>query len=325
MEYRAAEFIKNHDDFILIAHVSPDGDTLGSCLALYCAMLSLGKKVQMVCEEPVPHTYRFLPHADQIRLPVEAVPSETVITVDCADVLRTGACKTLFYSAKHTLCIDHHETNPLFAEENFVEIVAATGELIFRVLCALEVPVDQDMAICLYTALACDTGNFAYSNTTSDTFRIMAELLESGIDLPEINRRLFRSEPVRKTRLRARAVTKMQLHAEERVAVAALSLQDFADCGATGEDNEGTIDVLRDIETVEVAAILRECRDAAIRVSLRAKYGADVSVVAKHFNGGGHRRAAGCTLYVSLAEAERQITDALVHLLHETERDNDCA
>lgn len=320
MEYRAAEFIKTHDDFLLIAHVSPDGDTLGSCLALYCALLSLGKKAQITCEEPVPHTYRFLPHADRVCLPKDAVPAETVIAVDCADILRTGDCKDLFLAAKHTLCIDHHATNPLYAEENFVEIVAATGELIFRVLCALGIAVDTDMATCLYTALACDTGNFAYSNTTPDTFRIMAELLESGIDLPEVNRRLFRSEPVRKTRLRARAVTKMQLHCDERIGVAALSLDDFADCGATGEDNEGVIDAIRDIDTVEIAAILRECLDGAIRVSLRAKHSADVSIVAQKFGGGGHRRAAGCTLRVPLAEAERQITDALIRLLSETER-----
>ena len=319
MEYRAAEFIKKHDDLILIAHVSPDGDTLGSCLALYCALLSMGKKAQVVCSQPVPHTYRFLPHAEEVRLLDQALPTETVIAVDCADVPRTGACETLFRAAKQTLCIDHHETNPLYADENFVEIVAATGELIYRVLCALDIAIDRDMATCLYTALACDTGNFAYSNTTPDTFRIMAELLESGIDLPDVNRRLFRTEPVRKTRLRARAVTKMQLVSEDRVAVAALSLQDFEDCGASGEDNEGVIDALRDIETVEIAAVLRECKDGAVRVSLRAKHDADVSRVAQQFGGGGHRRAAGCTLYVSLAESERQITDALVALLKETE------
>jgi len=322
MEYRAADFIKTHDDFLLIAHVSPDGDTLGSCLALYCALLSLGKRAQVVCDQPVPYVYRFLPFAECVRLPEEATRTDTVIAVDCADVLRTGTCKTLFLAAKHTLCIDHHETNPLFADENFVEIVAATGELIYRVLCVLGVSISQDMATCLYTALACDTGNFSYSNTTPDTFRIMAELLESGIDLPEVNRRLFRSEPVRKTRLRARAVNNMHLSAEEKIAVSALSLQDFADCGASGEDNEGMIDALRDIETVEVAAILRECKDAAIRVSLRAKHEADVSIVAQKFGGGGHRRAAGCTLYVSLAEAERQITQALGELLSETENGN---
>ena len=319
MEYRAAEFIKTHDDFLLIAHVSPDGDALGSCLALYCALLSLGKCAQVVCEEPVPHTYRFLPHADSVLLPVEAKPAKTVIAVDCADILRTGACKVLFQAAEHTLCIDHHETNPLYADENFVEIVAATGELIFRVLCALHVVVDADIATCLYTALACDTGNFAYSNTTPDTFRIMAELLESGIDLPEVNRRLFRSEPIRKARLRARAIEKLQLSSSDRIGVAPLALTDFADCGATGEDNEGVIDAIRDIDTVEVAAVLRECKDGAIRVSLRAKHDADVSTVAKRFGGGGHRRAAGCTLYVSLAEAERQITAALSELLSETE------
>lgn len=320
MEYRAAEFIKTHDDFILIAHVSPDGDALGSCLALYCALLSLGKKAQVVCQEPVPHTYRFLPYADRVCFPADAVPAETVIAVDCADLLRTGACKALFQSAKYTLCIDHHETNPLYAQENFVEIVAATGELIFRVLCCLGVAVDQNMATCLYTALACDTGNFAYSNTTPDTFRIMAELLESGIDLPEVNRRLFRSEPVRKARLRARAITKMKLTCDEKIGVAALSLQDFIDCNATGEDNEGVIDAIRDIDTVEAAAVLRECKDAAIRVSLRAKHEADVSIVAQKFGGGGHRRAAGCTLYCSLEEAERRITEALTALLSDAEQ-----
>lgn len=317
MEKRAAEFIKAHDDFLLIAHVSPDGDALGSCLALYCALLSLGKTAQVVCEEKVPHTYGFLPHADRVLQPEEAKPAKTVIAVDCADLKRTGRCSALFDGAENTFCIDHHETNPGFAQENFIEIVAATGELIYRVIRSLGLTLTVDMAACLYTALASDTGNFAYSNTTPATFRIMAELLESGLDLPELNRRLFRSEPLRKVRLRARAIENLSLTCDGRLGVTAVTLSDFAACGATGEDNEGVIDAIRDIDTVEVAAVLRECKDGAARVSLRSKYRADVSAVAQRFGGGGHLRAAGCTLYLPIEEATATITAALTSLFSE--------
>ena len=299
----AAAFIRAYDDFTLICHVSPDGDTLGSALALAHGLQRLGKRAQIVCEDHVPVIYRFLPGAEGVLQPAHVPAADAVISVDCADVRRTGACMALFTAAKHTLNIDHHRTNTCYAAANYVVQSAATGELIYALLVALSVPIDQEIASCLYTAIVTDTGNFAYSETTPDTMRIVAELLESGIDLPTLNRNLLRTIPLHKIKLLGRAITKTAVYDEGRLGIAALSVGDLADCGSTAEDTEGVIDSIRDIDTVEIAALLRECGDGTVRVSLRGKRYADVSCIAQKYDGGGHRLAAGCTLRCSLAEA----------------------
>lgn len=311
----AAAFIREHDDFTLISHVSPDGDTLGSGLALYQGLLALEKNVQIVCADPVPATYRFLPFSDRILLPQNAKPTRAVIAVDCADVGRVGSAEFLLQKPAATLNIDHHDTNTAYLEQNFVRHVAAAGELIYHLLLRLRVPITVPIASCLYTALVTDTGNFAYSNTTPDTLRIAAELLETGIDLPELNRLLFRTTPLNKVRLRGRAIDRMKLYADGKICFCALSLKDFAACGATNEDTEGVIDSLRDIDTVEIAALLHEDTDGSIRVSLRGKRVSDVSAVAASFGGGGHRLAAGCTLHTPMDEAAETILKACEKLL----------
>ena len=200
---------------------------------------------------------------------------------------------------------------------NDVRRAGATGELIYEIIRLLNVPITEDMAVCLYTALATDTGNFSYSNTTPNTFRIMSELLETGFPLPEINRMLFRSTPLRKLKLQARALDKLELYCGGRVAISALSLSDFSDCGAMAEDHEGVVDLLRDIDTVEASAALRACEDGTVRVSLRGKRYADVSRVAVALHGGGHKLAAGCTICGSLEAAKSAVLAELRKLFPE--------
>ncbi len=312
----AAEFLRTHDDFLLIAHISPDGDTLGSCLALYASLLQLKKNVQITCEDSVPQIYRFLPNSDRV-LPLDAVcQSECVVSVDCADLARTGKAERLFRDASHTLNIDHHGTNDLYADENYVQRAGATAELVYAVLTNLGVSISRDVAACLYAAITTDTGNFSYSNTTPDTLRIAAELLETGVDLPYLNRMLFRTVPFHKMRLHGLAIMKTELHDGGRIGITTLTQEDMHACGATGEDAEGVIDSVRDVDTVEVAAILREDPNGRIRVSMRGKSFADVSRIATRFGGGGHKLAAGCTLAPPIGDAAGKILDAARELLH---------
>ena len=315
----AVRFIRAHDDILLIAHVSPDGDTLGSSLALYAALLQLGKKAQIVCEDPVPQIYRFLPNSDQVQTPQCARQTEAVVSVDCADLARTGKSEPLFSGAVFTLNIDHHGTNDKYADENYVQRAGATGELIYGLLMNLKVNITRDIAACLYAAITTDTGNFSYSNTTPDTMRIAADLLETGIDLPYLNRSLFRTVPYHKMRLHGLAIMKTELYEHGRIGMACLSAEDMHSCNAVSEDTEGIIDSIRDIDTVEVAAILREGEDGLIRVSLRGKTAADVSRIALRYGGGGHRLAAGCTLDPPLNQAAEKILNAAMELLHGAE------
>ena len=311
----AVRFLRANDDILLVAHVSPDGDTLGSCFALYGALLELGKHAQVVCEDPVPAIYRFLPFSDQLITPEQAKPAEAVVCVDCADLARTGRCETLFHAAKTTLNIDHHGTNDRYAEENFVQKAGATGELIFNVISCLKIALNKNIASCLYAAITTDTGNFSYSNTTPDTLRIAAELLDTGIDLPFLNRSLFRTVPFHKLKLHSLAVSKTQLFEYGRIGISFITQEEMLSCGASGEDTEGIIDSIRDIDTVEIAALLRESDDGLIRVSLRGKSSADVSKIATRFGGGGHRLAAGCTMQPPIDQAYQQILECAKQLL----------
>ena len=310
-----AAFLRSYDSLTLISHVSPDGDTLGSVLGLSMGLTRMGKQVQLVCEDPVPQVYSFLEGAEKFISPERAVQTETVVTVDCADVRRTGSAQTLFERASHTMVIDHHMTNPLFGDVNYVHGVAATGELVFDILEELGVAVDAEIAVPLYTAIACDTGNFAFSNVTKESFLIASRLRETGFDLPGVNRKLFRTFPARRMRLRARTLANMELLDEGRYAVTTITMDEFAACGASAEDSEGLIDDLRDIDTVEVAALLREAADGRVRVSMRGKSEADVSRVAVFFDGGGHKLAAGCTMDMPIMEAKAALSERILDLL----------
>lgn len=313
---RAVRFIQSHRSFYLAAHQSPDGDTLGSCLALRAALLSLGKDATVVCPDRPPRSLHFLDGIDTV-IGTDGIepPQDAVIYVDCADHHRTGALEATLETAPHAFCIDHHGTNPRETKDgDWVEEVSATGELILRLIEALGVELTRGIATALYTAISTDTGNFAYSNTTAESFAAAAKLMAYDIDLSEINRVLFREIPLVKAKLIAYVLSEMELSCEGRLNLCAIPQSVLDRIGAANEDCEGLIDCLRDIDTVEAACTLKES-DGVIRVSMRSKRTCDVAAVAKAFGGGGHVRAAGCTLTCSLEEAKRIMRDALTDAL----------
>ena len=312
----AVSFIQSHQSFYLAAHQSPDGDTLGSCLALRAALRALGREATVVCPDAVPQYLLFLDGAKDVA-GTDGIepPAEAVIYVDCADHKRTGALKETLETAPYQFCIDHHGTNPKETKDgDWVEEVSATGELILRLLEALNVPVTKEIAVALYTAIATDTGNFSYGNTSPEAFEAAAKLLGYGINLPELNRVLFREMPLKKAKLIAYVLGNMELSADGKLNLCAIPLDALKDCGAAKEDCEGLIDWLRDIDTVEAACVLRES-DGCVRVSMRSKRYCDVAAIAKRFGGGGHVAAAGCTLEMPLDEATAVMRDALIEAL----------
>ncbi len=308
----AVTFIQSHQSFYLAAHQSPDGDTLGSCLALRAALRTLGKEATVVCPDAVPAYLQFLDGAKDV-IGTDAIepPKDAVIYIDCGDHKRTGHLRTALESAPWQFCIDHHGTNPRESKDgDWVEEVSATGELILKLLKALRVPIDRGIATALYTAISTDTGNFSYSNTTPEAFRAAADLLGCGINLPELNRVLFREKPLRKVKLIAYTLAHMELSEDGRLNLCAIPESAIEACGASKEDCEGLIDCLRDIDTVEAACVLRES-DGTVRVSMRSKRFCNVAEIAGRFGGGGHVRAAGCTLELPLDEAVRVMREAL--------------
>lgn len=313
---QATAFIQSHQSFYLAAHRSPDGDTLGSCLALRAALLSIGKQVTVVCPDPVPRYLSFLEGADTVRCDAELpVPPEAVIYIDCADHARTGRMQPILEQAPYQFCIDHHMTNPHGSKDgDWVEDVGATGELILVLLDALGIALTHGVAEALYTAITTDTGNFAYSNTTADSLLAAAKLLGYGIDLPELNRILFREMRVAKAKMIAYTLTNAEI-TQDGLGIVAIPKAVLERYGASKYDCEGLIDYLRDIDVVEAACVLRESSDGTVRVSMRSKRTCDVAAVAQRFGGGGHQRAAGCTLELPLDRALTTMRDALTKAL----------
>ena len=307
----AVAFLTKYDSFLLMAHVAPDGDTLGSCLALQKLLQQLGKQAWVVCDDPLPHLYAFLPGADGLLAPDAAVDAQAFVAVDCADVGRTGS-QWDRVGTKPSLCIDHHITNPGFADVNYIEDCAATGELICLLYDAFGQPINPEVGACLYTAIATDTGNFAYSSVTPRTFALMGKVMESGFDLPECNRLIYRNQRLQKLRMTARTVENAKLYRDGQVIVATLSKAETEAVDGLKADAEGIIDSLRDVETVVVACFLREEGASEVKLSLRAKDRVDCAALARAYGGGGHLRAAGATLHMSLAEAEAEVTKALL-------------
>ena len=307
----AVAFLRSHTDFLLIAHVAPDGDTLGSSLALKHLLHQMGKRAKVICDDPMPHMYAFLPGADEVMTGDPAVDAEAVVTVDCADAGRAGR-QWAKATGKPTLCIDHHITNPAFCGVNYIEDCAATGELICMLYDAFGMRIAKEAAVCLYAAIATDTGNFAYSSVSPRTFRLMGRIMESGFDLPECNRLLYRNERIQKLRMTARTVENAKFHLNGQVVIATLSLAEMKAVGGLDADSDGIVETLRDVESVVAACFIRETEAGEVKVSLRSKDKIDCAALAGTLGGGGHVRAAGATVYTSLQEAEEKLTEVLL-------------
>lgn len=296
------DFIAAGEAFTIIAHISPDGDTLGSTLALRHILQALGKGAQVVCADTVPAHYMFLPGAADIRQPQTGAAPGRIIAVDCADTGRMGAAAKLLEGAIAVANIDHHGTNSGYGHCNLVESsAAAAGELIYGLAKALDAPISPGAASCLYMALMTDTGNFAYSNTTGETLRTAAALLELGADGYELNLRIFRRTTLAKLQLLNMAIQGLRLYEDGRIGITAISQAQLAACQATAADTDGIVEQVRDIETVEIAIFFKEQSPNVWKASLRAKRHVDVARLCAQKGGGGHARAAGYTAEGSLA------------------------
>lgn len=311
-------FIKAHDEFSLISHISPDGDTLSSSIALYMLITSMGKKAEVICSNPVPKIYRFLPLWERVKLPEQAIGYSAVISVDCADVQRFGRAVSFFNSAGSTATIDHHITNRGFSDINYISPdSSATAEIIYELYAALDKPVTKAVAICIYTGIVTDTGNLSYSNTTPESVRIVARLLEDGLNITELNRLIYRTVPFCKARLQGYVISNMRLERNGEIGLAVLTRAQMLEHNATNEDCEGIVDSVRDVDSVRIAAFIRESSDGSFKVSLRSKDVGDVGRIANNFGGGGHAAAAGYTSYAPLSSVITNFIDAANAILDE--------
>jgi len=305
----AADALRPHERFLVTTHEAPDGDALGSMLAMHLALETLGKDsvMYLTSDVPLPREYHLMPLEGLVRAPPPADAAERVlVAVDSAKAARLGSDSTLVERAPLVVNIDHHHDNTLFGTVNLiVPDASSTGEILRDVLRELGVDLTPEIAEALYIAVVTDTGRFQYTNTTPRSLRLAAELVEAGADLHQIFRDVYESVEFAKLKLLARALDHAQLYDGGRLIVSYLVKQDFADVGAAEPYSEGIIDYLRAVEGAAMAVLIREppSKDGIRKASLRSSAdGLDVSAIARKAGGGGHRQAAGFS-------SERSIED----------------
>lgn len=298
--------------FILTSHARPDGDALGSVLALAEVLDQLGRQTDVVFADPVPLIYRTLPNVERIHHTPSAADiadhSIPAILLECDGIARTGL---LGLEDRPLINIDHHASGRDFASINWIdEHACAVGAMIYRIALAAKVEITPSMATCLYTSILSDTGAFTYSSTNADTFALAHDLAVRGASPSQIARDLYFSNPASKIRLLGAALTNLQC--EGSVAWSWVTSEDMERTGADAEDCEGVVNYLISIAGIESAVFLRELPLASqFRLSIRSKGKLDVSLVAESFGGGGHRNASGCTIDGPLREATERILSQL--------------
>lgn len=310
----AKAFIMEKDRFLVVSHVSPDGDAIGSTLAVGLMLKQLGKRYVMVNEGAVPSKFQML--ADSSRIlsftaeEAKGVKPEfdAVISVDCADYERIGRVREWFPPEVQILNIDHHPTNDSFGAANIVRpSAAATAEVLYDIAVKLDISWDKSIADCIYTGLLTDTGGFRYSNTTPQVLNIASEMLQYGVEGNELADQLLEKLTFSHVMVLQKALATLAFTPDKRIAWMSVTLQDIAESGADNGDLEGLVNYPRNIEGVEVGLLFKESGEMKVKASFRSAGLVNVAAVAKIFGGGGHVRAAGCTINGTLAQAVEQV------------------
>jgi phosphoesterase RecJ-like protein len=307
-----AAALRENQKFAVLSHVRPDGDALGSQLALGVALRKLGKDVRIWNEDGMLEKYSFLPNAKLLTKPPAAPEDvDVILALDTAIQNRLGTALPAVKSSKLCINIDHHPSNPGYGDIVCIDSKApATGQILFELMSSQKLPIDSDIATNLYVAISTDTGSFQYPNTTARTFEIAAELVQAGVDVGRVSQLTYENYPRRRVELLRDLLGTMRFNANDRVASFSLSMATAKKLGVLPEDNEGLIDHLRAIQGVVVAIFFEELPDGKVRVSMRSKTDkVNVCAICEKFGGGGHVLAAGARVKGTLAEVEQKVLE----------------
>ena len=312
------DVLRAHHRFAVLSHLRPDGDALGSQLALALSLQLLGKDVTVWNENGLLEKYDFLPGGARLTQPApEPQDFDVAIALDTATQNRLGTAGESVRQAKIWINIDHHQSNPGYGDLVYIDPASpATGQILFELMQDQQLPMDPAIAENLFVAISTDTGSFQYPNTTARTFEIGAELVRGGVNVGRVSQLLYENYPRRRTELLRELLGTMRIEANGKIASFSLSLKVAAELGVRPEDNEGLIDHLRAIRGVIVAVFFEELADGKVRVSMRSKNEeVDVSAICQKFGGGGHKLAAGARVRGTLAEVEQKILKAICDVI----------
>ena len=298
--------IKNAKSAIILTHTDPDGDAIGSMIAVHLVLKGMGKKTAMYCNNPVPEMYRFLPESGKVKDSAGNGKFDLAIAVDCGDEKRVDDGIKLRALAKTVVNIDHHPDNTKFGDINLIEKISSVSETLFKLFRKMKVRITKDIATCLYTGIMTDTGNFQYDLTTADTLDIAASLARAGAKISGIAMAVYETKTLSSVRILGAAMYRLETSKSGKVAWTVLPKQLMDSLDAKSEDLTGLVDNIRAIKGVEVAVLFRE-EDDGIKVNFRSKLKVNVSDIAKALGGGGHIRASGAILKSSLDDAKEKV------------------
>ncbi|WP_411346152.1 DHH family phosphoesterase [Paenibacillus sp. WLX1005] len=315
----AKAFVEEHDNFLVVSHVQPDGDAVSSTVVVGWLLSCLGKQFTLVNEGPIPKRMQYLTlSGDIINLLEDGGKREYqhIICVDCADFKRVGLVKDWMAESASMLNIDHHPTNDRYGTVNVVkDDAAATAEVLFDWINLFDVEWTKEAAEAIYTGLLTDTGGFRYSSTSPKVMEIASRLLELGVKGPDLAETLLEEVTLPQVKVLGLALSTLELEEDSRIAHVYVTPEHMIQAGAENEDLEGIVNYPRNIQGVEVGIFFKVIDDYAVKASLRSAGRIDVAAVAQHFGGGGHIKAAGCRMEGSLEQVKQQVVSYIKELL----------
>ncbi|NMP37588.1 MAG: bifunctional oligoribonuclease/PAP phosphatase NrnA [Clostridiales bacterium] len=310
---QTAALLGEKDNILILTHERPDGDTLGSAFALCRALQLSGKKARVMCQDKIPPSYSFL----YSEIEMQDFEPEYIVAVDVADLKLLGSEFKEKYEGKINLCIDHHASNTDYAENLMLEDAAAAAEVVLQLVIAMGITPDRVIAEGVYTGLSTDTGCFRYSNTTSRTLRMAADMIDVGISVNKINQRMFETKTKSYAALERMALKTIKLYCDDRCAVMEISRKMYAKSGADESECHTLSSIPRQIEGVLVGVTIKETKSGTYSISVRTHEPIDASAICMKMGGGGHKRAAGCSLQGSLLSVRNTILEHVKQALDE--------
>lgn len=308
-----AEKLRQSDFIQILMHEQPDGDAVGSAYALFAALKKLNKTSRVDCFDAPPKNLRFITDAVEF----EDFEPQLTVAVDVADMKLLGDNWHEF-EGKIDLCLDHHTSNTFYAQHTHLEDRAAASEMVFEVINELGVTIDEYIANCIYVGVSTDTGCFRYPNTTSDTLRIAADMMDKGIDAQAINKAMFETKTKSFVKLEKLVNETLELHFDERCAMYTITRKMFDKSGALESECHPITAASRQIEGVFVGVVIKEQKDGAFNISVRTNNPLNAATICSNLGGGGHKNAAGCELKGSLAETKAALLKVIGDALNES-------
>jgi phosphoesterase RecJ-like protein len=305
---KIVEEIRNNHSFLLTSHEGPDGDAVGSTLALASILRKSGKDVYVHFRDPIPELYCFLPNADAVSATIPDREFDIALVLDIGELRRAGDVFCSFKRIGKVINLDHHLSCDNFGTHNLIDpTAAATGVLVYRIAEALGYCFDAETALCLYVSIITDTGSFRYSNANREAFTIAGEMIESGVNAWDVAEQLYENQPRKRLELLARCLPTLEVIKDGLAASVTVTLDMYADTGADAELTDGFVNYPRSIKGVEVAIFFRQVEERRIKVGFRSKGKVNVAVFSAALGGGGHHNAAGCTVDGTIDEVKARV------------------